>query len=217
LTNPLIDLKALFAAGFTEASSKILRTEYLLKSLFNQELEGCKIRSHVKWLEEGEVPSRYFFGLANQRHAKSLISCVLAANGTEVFSLPEIIAAHEFFYTKLFAKDEINSEVQADLLSCVTRRLSEEEQESCEGPVCLEEVSAALGLSNHNKTPGPDGLPVEFYLTFWSNLGPLFIEVFNESLSDGELCNSMKTSITRLVFKKGDRKSLKNWRSISKC
>ena len=151
-----------------------------MKSLFTQELEGSKIRSRVKWLEEGEVPSSYFFGLANQRHAKSLVSSVLTADETEVFSLPEIIAAHESFYTKLFAEDEIDSKVQADLLLCVTRRLSEEERESCEGPVSLDEVSAALNLSNNNKTLGPDGLLVEFYSTFWCNLGPLLIEVFNE-------------------------------------
>ena len=93
MTNRLIDLKTLFAAGFTEASSEILRTESLLKSLFNQELQGSKIRSRVKWLEEGEVPSCYFFGLANQRHAKSLVSSVLTADEMGVFSLPEIIRA----------------------------------------------------------------------------------------------------------------------------
>ena len=70
-------------------------------------------------------------------------------------------------------------------------------------------------ISLINKTPGLDSSPVEFYSTFWSKLGPLLIEVFNESVSDGELCNSMKARIMHLVFKKGDRKSLKNWRPIS--
>ena len=116
--------------------------------------------------------------------------------------------AHEPFYTKLFADEEIDFEIQADLLSCVTGRLSDEDRESCEGPVSLDEVS--MVLSNH-KTPGP----VEFYSTFWFILGPLLIEVFNDSVSDGELCNSMKASITQLLFKKGDRKSLKNSRPLS--
>ena len=72
-----------------------------------------------------------------------------------------------------------------------------------------------LLISLINKTPGLDSSLVEFYSKFWSKVGPLLIEVFNESLSDGELCNSMKASIMHLVFKKGDRKSLKNWRPIS--
>ena len=53
------------------------------------------------------------------------------------------------------------------------------------------------------------------YSNFWSGLGPLLVDVFNESLSDGELCESMKSSVTRLVYKRDDRKDLKNWRPIS--
>ena len=41
------------------------------------------------------------------------------------------------------------------------------------------------------------------------------MEVFNEGLRDSELCDSMKSSITRLVYKKDDRRNLKNWRPIS--
>lgn len=41
------------------------------------------------------------------------------------------------------------------------------------------------------------------------------LEVINLCYDDFDLCDSMKTSNTRLVFKKGDRKSLKNWQPIS--
>ena len=40
---------------------------------------------------------------------------------------------------------------------------------------------------NRNKTLGPDGLTAEFYSTFWPSLGPLLVEVFNESYRDSEL------------------------------
>ena len=59
---------------------------------------------------------------------------------------------------------------------------------------------------NRNKTPGPDGLTAEFYSTFWPSLGPLLVEVFNESYRDSELCESMKVSVTRLVLLNSDYK-----------
>ena len=68
---------------------------------------------------------------------------------------------------------------------------------------------------NRNKTPGPDGLTAEFYSTFWPYLGPLLVEVFNESYRDSELFESMKVSVTRLVHKRDDKKNSKNWRPIS--
>ena len=39
--------------------------------------------------------------------------------------------------------------------------------------------------------------------------------MFNESLAQRELCDPMKSSVTRLVHKKDDRRNLKNWRPIS--
>jgi len=41
------------------------------------------------------------------------------------------------------------------------------------------------------------------------------VNVFNQSLVRGELPESMKVSVTRLVHKKDDKRELKNWRLIS--
>ena len=68
---------------------------------------------------------------------------------------------------------------------------------------------------NVNKSPGPDGLSVEFYRKFWDILAPFLVRVYNACFESSAMCDSMKTSHTRVVFKKGDRKSLKNWRPIS--
>ena len=47
-------------------------------------------------------------------------------------------------------------------------------------------------------------------------MGPLLLRVGEQCFLDGELAESMKESITRLIFKKrGDTKHLKNWRLIS--
>ena len=97
----------------------------------------------------------------------------------------------------------------------ITRWLSDAEHESCEGLLSLNEASEALRLSNRNKTPSSDGLTVEFYSAFWSLLGPLLVVTFNASLAHRELCDSMKSSVKRLVHKKDYRRNLKNWCPIS--
>ena len=79
----------------------------------------------------------------------------------------------------------------------------------------VDEISFAIKNMNTFKSPGPDGLTVEFYRKFWNLLSPYLIRVYNTCFDAREMCDSMKTSNTRVIFKKGDRKSLKNWRPIS--
>ena len=92
----------------------------------------------------------------------------------------------------------------------VSRTLSENDRLICECLLLLEELTQALQLANRNNSPGPDGLTVEFYLAFWSSLGPLLVEVFKESFCARELCDSTKSSVPRLVHKKVDKRDLKN-------
>ena len=103
-------------------------------------------------------------------------------------------------------------------MSGIQSTLSLEQRDSCEGPLSLTELSNALKSLNLNRSPGLDGLTVEFYLHFWDVLAPILLRVATDShcFLRGSLPDSMKGSVIRLIFKKcGDRKCLKNWRPIS--
>ena len=49
-------------------------------------------------------------------------------------------------------------------------KLSEEQQKQCEGSISSEECFHLLNSFDLNKTPGNDGIPIEFYKTFWAVL-----------------------------------------------
>lgn len=120
-----------------------------------------------------------------------------------------------YFLFCCFLRRDIDLYAQRELFSHVTARLNDSEQALCEGPLTLAEASEALCKSNRNKSPGVDGLTVEFYPHFWDKLGELLVNVFNQSLEWGDLPESMKASVTRLVHKRNDKRVLKNWRPIS--
>ena len=101
----------------------ILDLEVRFNQLFERQLEGSKIRSRAKWLEEGETPSKYFLRLENynDRHMKAFVTSLFDSSGTEVSSLPEIIDAHKVFNSNLFTSGSIYFEAQQELFfSCVS-------------------------------------------------------------------------------------------------
>ena len=65
------------------------------------------------------------------------------------------------------------------------------------------------------KSPGSDGLTVEFYRVFWEDIKLLVINSFNEAFSEKELAETHNYSISKLLFKKNNREELKNYRPIS--
>ncbi|CAM2106418.1 unnamed protein product [Caretta caretta] len=66
-----------------------------------------------------------------------------------------------------------------------------------------------------NKSPGLDGLTVEFYRMFWDVLGPELVTVWAESLQSRVLPLSCRRAVLTLLPKKGDFRDLQNWRPIS--
>ncbi|CAM2106071.1 unnamed protein product [Caretta caretta] len=66
-----------------------------------------------------------------------------------------------------------------------------------------------------NKSPGMDGLTVEFYRVFWDVLGPDLVTVWAESLQSGVLPLSCRQAVLALLPKKGDLRDLRNWRPVS--
>uniref|UniRef100_A0A674IM21 Reverse transcriptase domain-containing protein n=1 Tax=Terrapene triunguis TaxID=2587831 RepID=A0A674IM21_9SAUR len=66
-----------------------------------------------------------------------------------------------------------------------------------------------------NKSPGMDGLTVEFYRVFWDVLGPDLVTVWAKSLQGGVLPLSCRRAVLALLPKKGDLRDLRNWRPIS--
>ena len=74
--------------------------------------------------------------------------------------------AHVDFYSSFFSEEPIDSNLQSDILYTLSCHLSFDQASLCEGAVSANEITAAVNGMNANKSPGPDGLTVEFYRKF---------------------------------------------------
>ena len=186
-----------------------------IRSLDRLEAEGARVRSRVLWAEEGEISSKFFFRLERKRGADDWISAMRRPDGSLATDISAICASWVDFYSALFSCGMIDMDVQDDLLQHLSARLPPDASTKCDGPLSLDEAFKALQGMSSNKSPGSDGLPMEFYLAVWHILGSDLVEVLNASFDSGSLPFSQRGALITLIHKKGERMDHKNWRPIS--
>ena len=79
----------------------------------------------------------------------------------------------------------------------------------------MDELYNALQSLESGKTPGIDGLPVDFYKSFWATIGEDLLSVLQSSLAKGQLPQSCRRAVLTLLPKKGDLQDIRQWRPIA--
>ncbi|CAM2096258.1 unnamed protein product [Caretta caretta] len=185
-----------------------------LRALEDHRAQGAFVRSCIHLLREMDRGSCFFYALEKTRGAKKHVTCLLAEDGTPLMDPVEMCGRVRDFYTSLFSPD------LTDPGAC--RVLWEEiptvimgDRDRLKLPLTLAEFSEALRCMPTNKSPGMDGLTMEFYRAFWDILGPDLATVWAESLQGGVLPLSCRQVVLALLLKKRDLRNLRNWRPIS--
>ena len=153
--------------------------------------------------------------LEKSNKEKSCLRKVLKSDGTIAVNPKSIMSELESFYSNLHKEsNRLSSSFLDDLKEFPT--LNEDLRNICEGKIEYNECFNVLQTFQKNKTPGNDGLTIEFYVAFWSLIGRPLVDCINYSYEFGELSNSQKQAIINLIEKKGkDKRLIKNWRTIS--
>jgi len=190
-----------------------------LELFYEEKAKGIIIRARARWHEHGERSSKYFLNLEKRNHVKKHIRKLLV--GGSMITEPLIILSEQkLFYQDLYRTKteavEINSSINEFLNKLGIPKLSAEQKQTCEGKISIQECENVLDSFQTNKSPGNDGIPIEFYKRCWNLISQPFLESVNESFEKGEMSNSQKQAVITLIEKKGkDRCLIENWRPIS--
>ena len=192
--------------------------ENKLDKIYEFETKGLITRSRIRWLEEGERSTKYFCNLENRAWQKKNIN-KLDHGGNLITNPTEILEVVHNFYANLYALPNNGTpDIDNDALftNITIPKLSEVDKNYLETPLTKNEVYCAVKSMKTNKTPGLDGLPVEFYIVFWNDICDLLIESFNFSLANGIMSSSQRNGVITLLPKKDrDPLMIKNYRPIT--
>ncbi len=163
-----------------------------------------------------DAPSKFFFSMEKKNSKSRIIHSLVSDTGQELNKTSEIRQAVVQFYKQLYTADLINGNIlNASRFFEGLPILDEESNEDLKFPLTVQELYTALMSMENGKSPGIDGLPIEFYKLFWPILGEDILAVFNESLIKGFLPLSCRRAVITLLPKKGDLQNIKNWRPVS--
>ena len=190
-----------------------------LESFYEEKTKGIIVRARARWHEQGEKSTKYFLNLEKRNHVKKHIRKLHISGVIKTEPLC-ILKEVEQFYIDLYKNNNNLSDIELKIDSFLNDlnipTLSEEQKNSCEGKISSEECFRLLDTFQDNKTPGNDGIPIEFYKKFWPLITNCFIRCVNECFEKGEMSQSQKQAFITLIEKKGkDRSLIENWRPIS--
>ena len=86
---------------------------------------------------------------------------------------------------------------------------------NCDAEITEQEIYNTIKLLKTNKSPGDDGIVSEFYKEYWYLIKGTFTEVLRYIFNTNVLSKSQYNAILTLLYKKGEREDIRNWRPIS--
>ena len=121
------------------------------------------------------------------------------------------------FYKDLYCTQNLktNCNLEGKFLGHLEKKLSKTSKDTLEEDLNMSEVTKALSNMKNNKSPGQDGICVEFYKIYWNDLKEDFYDIITKGFQSKQLAHSHYRAVIKLLYKKGDRSDIRNWRPIS--
>lgn len=166
-------------------------------------------RYHEAEIEKAIEQNKNFKCLRKAEGRKQIIN-LKNKDGRETRDRQQIIEITEKFYTDLYAS-HLKEDPEYKTSTGKIMNIGSEEMPD----VNKEEVIMALSSMKNNKAPGEDDITVELLKEGGEEIITKMCELFNECLKEGKIPDTWNNAIVVLLYKKGDRADIENYRPIS--
>jgi len=219
LKDSLPDLQS--AEDIETCTWEITNIEKELENIIKKEADGIRIRSKTQYYEEGEKSTRYFHNLEKRNQENKNIKLLENDKGETIKGVKNILNEEVQFYKNLYSsrlKDSSEAEKQNSYKEFLVN--SEPENLINISDINIEikedDIKDIIDTFACNKSPGSDGLPIEFYRKYWIHIKKYLLNSYTEIWETGQLSITQKQGVITLIPKKGKNpKKLQNWRPIT--
>ncbi|SAL97551.1 hypothetical protein [Absidia glauca] len=196
----------------------------IIASLQQELCDVTALKAGVRWRERGEKSASYLKKLHHQRENQQFMVAIQQdeRDGAPPSSTSDpSLMQHQArsFYQALYQIDPVGDDQIDQYLATIQDlpQLDELAQTNLMATFELDDLLAQAARCPRQSSPGDDGLSYT-YLTIifrFRRIQPIILQVYNDALQHTVFPPSWNAIRVRLLPKKGDLTSLKNWRPIS--
>jgi exonuclease III len=197
-----------------EIQDLINKKENLI-TLRRNKMQGVLLRSKARWAAEGEKITKYFCSLERRHYVSKQMFKLISKQGETLDKTEDMLQETKDYYQTLYKEKEVTNVKLEDYVSTLPK-LTQEEAAMLEGYITVDEAGQVLKNMSNGKSPGTDGMTVDFFKFFWKQLKIFVVRSINEGFDNKQMSITQREGII-ICIPKGDkpREYLKNWRPIS--
>lgn len=192
-----------FTAPSEEVQTELKQLRTQLDSIINKKTQFCIQQLKYDQFHLSNKAGKYLANMLQYKKDKSLIPSILDTSGKTTQDPQEINNSFRHFYSSLYTNgtQPLQSEIDSFLNNLDLPSLTTEQANFLEQSITPEELIKALQSMQNNKSPGPDGLPAEFYKHFWDILSPTFNKLLTEIQTTCTIPTHMNTALITVFLK----------------
>ena len=174
------------------------QTKHDLEDKVLEKVCGTMFRSKARWYEHGERNTKYFYALEKSKYNFKTCYKLIDESQKEISNPQQILDIQKQFYTELY---DVDSDVSFSLRNTYQVLVPPDIRDQQNQQITITDIEKAIKGMSNQKTPGEDGIPIDFYKVFWSKIRGEFMTMMNQVYTEGLLHPSARKGILNLIPK----------------
>lgn len=221
------NLESRIAEGHSGVSpgfgSEDLKRNLILPEKRRREIQGerealWRLKSRPIWLASGDENSKFFHAFARGRRIQNSIWEMKNDRGIMVSDFDGISSTGVNHFKRIFSNPGGTSIAEiVKIAGHFPSFVNDEENENLRSEIMASELLSTLHTFQRDKSPDPDGWPIEFYLGFYELIGADLLKVVEEYEIRAHIHPPINTTFLALIPKKDRPETFDDFRPISFC
>eukprot|EP00253_Pinus_taeda_P036032 PITA_36032 len=175
-----------------------------------------RIKSRQLWLKEGDKNTAYFHKQATVRKVRNNVITITDCHGSQHNDQESIKRAASLHFKSLLSENQDESDYAA-LLQHLPKGISQEMNDNLNQEITEEEIRKVIWTLQPDKSPGPDGFPINFYRDHWHLIKKDLAKMLRGVQRKGKMGGFTNSTFLALIPKENRPISFSRFRPISLC